>query len=57
MSDGSVHAALRSEHPLVLVEAPAGCGKTFQGAEFARDLVKGGARGRPLILNHTHAAC
>ncbi len=57
MSDESVHAALRSEHPLVLVEAPAGCGKTFQGAEFARDLVKSGARGRPLILTHTHAAC
>lgn len=57
MSDGSVHAALRSEHPLVLVEAPAGCGKTFQGADFARDLVKSAALGRPLILTHTHAAC
>lgn len=57
MSDGSVHAALRSDHRLVLVEAPAGCGKTFQGANFARELVKGAARVRPLILTHTHAAC
>src|SRR5438094_345578 len=57
MSDGSVHAALRSDHPLVLVEAPAGCGKTYQGAEYARELVKTSARGRPLILTHTHAAC
>lgn len=57
MSDGSVHAALRSEHQLVVIEAPAGCGKTFQGAEFARDLIKNDARGRPLILTHTHAAC
>ena len=44
MSDGSVHAALRSEHPLVLVEAPAGCGKTYQGAEYARELVKSARR-------------
>ena len=57
MSDGSVHAALRSDHPLVLVEAPAGCGKTYQGAEYARELVKTSARGKPLILTHTHAAC
>lgn len=57
MSDASVHAALRSDHPLVLIEAPAGCGKTFQGADFARDLVKSVGRGRPLILTHTHAAC
>lgn len=57
MSDASVHAALRSDHPLVLVEAPAGCGKTYQGAEYARELVKSSARGRPLILTHTHAAC
>lgn len=57
MSDESVHAALRSEHPLVLVEAPAGCGKTYQGADYARELVKTSTRGRPLILTHTHAAC
>lgn len=57
MSDESVHAALRSDLPLVLVEAPAGCGKTHQGAEYARDLVQTRGQGRPLILTHTHAAC
>src|SRR6478609_8543481 len=57
MSDASVHAALRSDHPLVVVEAPAGCGKTYQGADYARELVTTTTRGRPLILTHTHAAC
>jgi hypothetical protein len=57
VSDASVHKALRSDHPLVLVESPAGCGKTYQGAEYARELVKTSAHGRPLILTHTHAAC
>lgn len=56
MSDASVHAALRSDAPLVVVEAPAGCGKTHQGADFARD-VAGAGNYRPLILTHTHAAC
>jgi hypothetical protein len=56
MSDASVHAALRSEAPLVVVEAPAGCGKTHQGADYARDIAPSGA-GRLLILTHTHAAC
>jgi hypothetical protein len=57
VSDESVRAALRSNHPLVLVEAPAGCGKTHQGADYARELVQAGRAGRPLILTHTHAAC
>ena len=56
MSDESVHAALRSDAPLVLVEAPAGCGKTHQGADYARD-VAGDRSNRLLILTHTHAAC
>ena len=37
MSDDSVHAALRSDATLVAVEAPGGCGKTYQGAAYARD--------------------
>ena len=37
MSDDSVHAALRSDAPLVVVEAPAGCGKTTKGADYARE--------------------
>lgn len=57
MSDDSARAALRSDLPLVVVEAPAGCGKTHQGADYARELVAAGSRSRPLILTHTHAAC
>lgn len=57
MSDDSVRAALRSDAPLVLVEAPAGCGKTHQGADYARELAITDAFGRLLILTHTHAAC
>jgi DNA helicase-2/ATP-dependent DNA helicase PcrA len=57
VSVDTVRAALRSDLPLVLVEAPAGCGKTYQGADYARELAQAGGRGRPLILTHTHAAC
>ena len=56
MSDESVHAALRSDAPLVVVEAPAGCGKTHQGADYARH-VAADRSSRLLILTHTHAAC
>ena len=56
MTDASVHAALRSDAPLVVVEAPAGCGKTYQGAEYARSAARG-STARILILTHTHAAC
>lgn len=57
MSDESVRSALRSDAPLVTIEAPAGCGKTHQGCEYATDLEEGALRGRLLILTHTHAAC
>lgn len=57
MSDESVRAALRSDARLVVVEAPAGCGKTYQGSLYARDALGTLPRGRPLILTHTHAAC
>lgn len=40
-----------------MVEAPAGCGKTFQGAAFAADVCPTLGAGRLLILTHTHAAC
>src|SRR5690606_26091133 len=49
--------ALRSSAPVVLVEAPAGCGKTYQGAQYAKDLLAGLSSGRLLILTHTNAAC
>jgi DNA helicase-2/ATP-dependent DNA helicase PcrA len=39
------------------VEAPAGCGKTHQGADYAREMADVGNSGRLLILTHTHAAC
>jgi hypothetical protein len=57
MSDHSVHAALRSDARLVVVEAPAGCGKTYQGASYATDIASTLDMGRVLILTHTHAAC
>jgi hypothetical protein len=57
VSDYSVHAALRSDAPLVVVEAPAGCGKTTKGADYAREIALAGAPTRILILTHTHAAC
>jgi UvrD-like helicase C-terminal domain/AAA domain len=56
MSDASVHTALRSNSPLVVVEAPAGCGKTTSGADYARETALAGKGSRPLILTHTHAA-
>lgn len=57
MSDASVATALRSSAKLVVVEAPAGCGKTFQGAQYAGEFAEKMGRGRVLILTHTHAAC
>lgn len=57
MSDEAVAALLRSDQPLVLVEAAAGCGKTYQGASYARDAMTTPGDGRLLILTHTHAAC
>lgn len=55
-SDRTVAATLRSDAPLVVVEAPAGCGKTHQGAEYARDVATASTE-RVLIVTHTHAAC
>lgn len=57
MSDASVAAALRSDCALVVVEAPAGCGKTHQAADYAHWLASQPGGGQALILTHTHAAC
>lgn len=57
MTDERVRAALRSNAPLVVVEAPAGCGKTHQGADYAQETAAKAKRRRLLILTHTHAAC
>lgn len=57
MSDRSVHDLLRSDERLVVIEAPAGCGKTYQGAAYAYDVASNLHQGRVLILTHTNAAC
>lgn len=57
MKDEEVADLLDSGEPLVLVEAPAGCGKTFQGAAYAARAALNLTVGRILILTHTHAAC
>jgi DNA helicase-2/ATP-dependent DNA helicase PcrA len=57
MSDDSVAFALRSPAKLVVVEAPAGCGKTFQGSSYAAHARENVGHGRVLVLTHTHAAC
>lgn len=57
MSDAGVAALLRSDQRLVVIEAAAGCGKTYQGASYAKDAVSTLGSGRLLILTHTHAAC
>jgi DNA helicase-2/ATP-dependent DNA helicase PcrA len=57
MTDAAVTAALRSSAKLVVIEAPGGCGKTYQGASFAADVCPTLGPGRLLILTHTHAAC
>jgi hypothetical protein len=57
MSDASVAQALKSNSGLVVVEAPAGCGKTFQGSDYAKSVASELGHERVLILAHTHAAC
>jgi len=57
MTDEQVAALLDSDAPLVVVEAPAGCGKTYQGADYAARVAACLGSGRVLILTHTHAAC
>tara|TARA_R110000772_G_scaffold64081_2_gene143266 strand:- start:413 stop:1936 length:1524 start_codon:yes stop_codon:yes gene_type:complete len=57
MQDNEVEDLLDSDESLVLIEAPAGTGKTYQGANYARREASRLRRGRILILTHTHAAC
>ena len=57
MSDQSVHDLLRSDERIVVIEAPGGCGKTFQGANYALDIAPTLNNGKVLILTHTNAAC
>ncbi|WP_161814141.1 ATP-dependent helicase [Steroidobacter agaridevorans] len=58
MTSEEVGVLLKSSKPLVVVEAPAGCGKTYQGAKFACfEAANMNDGGRALVLTHTHAAC
>lgn len=52
MSDQAVAKLLRSPEPLVIIEAAAGCGKTYQGAAYAQEVVGALGDGRLLILTH-----
>ena len=56
MDDEKVFELLRSSHPLVVIDAPAGCGKTYQAAKYAESVAAEIVRGKCLILTHTHAA-
>jgi hypothetical protein len=56
VTDERVAAILRSQNKLVVIEAPAGCGKTHQGAAYAKYAASAIGTGRVLILTHTHAA-
>ena len=53
----AVDAKLHSDAPVVLIEAPAGCGKTWTAAKFANDTAARFPDRRVLLLSHTHAAC
>jgi hypothetical protein len=57
MTDTDVSDALRSSAALVVIEAAAGCGKTFQAGAYAAECSGALRPGRMLILTHTHAAC
>lgn len=57
MTDDEISQLLRSQNSIVLIEAPAGCGKTYQAASYARDAATKLTRGKILVLTHTHAAC
>ncbi|HYH17984.1 MAG TPA: UvrD-helicase domain-containing protein [Azospirillum sp.] len=57
MSLADLRRGLRSAAPTVLVEAPAGCGKTYEAADLARDIVDElPPGGQVLLLAHTNAA-
>jgi len=57
MTLAAARTALRSSHRNVLVEAPAGCGKTYEAADLAVELGTELADGANiLVLAHTNAA-
>lgn len=56
MIDDDVQHVLSSSARLVVVEAPAGCGKTFLGARYAQQAAGRIGSARVLTLTHTNAA-
>ncbi len=48
---------LHSGAPVVVIEAPGGCGKTTKAAKFALEAAGRLKSGKVLLLSHTHAAC
>lgn len=48
---------LHSNAPVVVIEAPGGCGKTTTAAKFALEAAGHLQFGKVLLLSHTHAAC
>ncbi len=48
---------LHSGAPVVVIEAPGGCGKTTKAAKFALEAAEHLELGKVLLLSHTHAAC
>lgn len=57
MTDDEIASLLRSDASTVVVEAPAGCGKTHQAASYAADVAANLKSAKLLVLTHTHAAC
>lgn len=57
MTDEEIADLLRSNASIVVIEAPAGCGKTHQAASYAADAAASLKSARLLVLTHTHAAC
>jgi len=57
MTDVEIANLLRSNSSIVVIEAPAGCGKTHQAASYAADAVVSLKSAKLLVLTHTHAAC
>ena len=53
----SVGNLLHSDAPMVLIEAAAGCGKTWAAANYAKEIAPRLNGKRVLLLSHTHAAC
>ncbi len=53
----SLDDLLHSDAPLVVIEAAAGCGKTWTAAKFAKEMSSRLDHQRVLLLSHTHGAC